>query len=175
MKKDVKLYSAFFPFYGILLLNLKDLWWMTFANIAILTLVAFLVLKLKKVPDGLKTLPKVIGLAFASSLIADASAVLARFLPTLTEMALRLMGAEKAAGYLGKYLSDFTWYEIWAWWNPVGLPWTIGCIAVGGIVAFLMNYYVLLKAAVPDRKTRKILSIFLAVFSAPYSWTNPAW
>lgn len=175
MKKDVKLHSAFFPFYGILLANYKDVWWMTLANIAVLTLVAFLVLKLRKAPERKKTLPKVVGLSFVTALLADAAALLFRYLPTLAELTLRLFGAEKAAGYLAKYWSDFTWYEIWAWWNPIGLPWTIGSILVGGVAAFLLNYFLVLKKVVPEKKTRMILSICLAIFSAPYTWTNPAW
>ena len=175
MKKDVKLYSAFFPFYGILLANYKDVWWMMLANIAVLTLTAFLVLKLRKTPELKKTLPKVVGLSFVTALAADAAALLFRYLPTLTEMLLRLVGAEKAAGWLGKYVSDFTWYEIWAWWNRIGLPWTVASIAVAGVAAFLLHYYVVLKKVVPDKKTRLVLSICLAIFSAPYTWTNPAW
>jgi len=175
MKKDVKLDSAFFPFYGILLANYKDVWWMTLANIAVLTLVALLVLKLRKTPELKKTLPKVVGLSFVTALLADAAALLFRFLPTLAELTLRLFGADKAAGYLAKYWSDFTWYEIWAWWNPIGLPWTIGSILVGGVAAFLLNYFLVLKKVVPEKKTRMILSICLAIFSAPYTWTNPAW
>lgn len=175
MKKDIKLYSAFFPFYGILLANYKDVLWMTAANIAVLTLVAFLVLKLRKTPSLNQSLPKVVGLSFVAALIADAAALLFRFLPTLAELTLRLFGAEKGAGWLAKYVSDFTWYEIWAWWNPIGLPWTIGSIFVAGVVAYVFNYFVVLKKIVPEKKTRMILSIFLAIFSAPYTWTNPAW
>lgn len=175
MKKDVKLYSAFFPFYGILLLNFKDALWMTVANVAILALVSFLVLKLRKTPNIQKTGLKVAGLAWVTALLADAVAVLLRFLPTLAEMGLRLLGADKAAGWLGKYLSDFTWYEIWAWWNPIGLLYTIGCVVLSGVAAYVLNDFVILKKVVLDRKTRRILSIVLAVFSAPYSWTNPAW
>ena len=175
MKKDIKLYSAFFPFYGILLLDFKDVVWMTAANIVILALVSLLILKLRKTPELKSTFPKVAALAWVTALLADAAAVLLRFLPTLAEMALRLLGADRAAGWLGKYLSDFTWYEIWAWWNPVGLPYTVGCVLLAGAAAWFLNYHVMLKRAVPDRKTRCILSVVLAVFSAPYSWTNPGW
>ena len=175
MKKDMKLYSAFFPFYGILLLNFKDLPWMTAANVAILALVVFLTLKLRKTSELKKTFPKVLGLAWLGALLTDAVALFARFLPTLAEILLRFCGVDKAADYLAKYWSDFTWYEIWAWRNPVGLPWTIGSILVSGVAAYFLNDFVILKKAVPDRKTRRILSIILAVFSAPYSWTNPAW
>ena len=76
MKKDVRLYSAFFPFYGILLLNFKDLWWMTAANVAILALAAFLVLKLRKTPERKKTFPKVVSLAWLGALLTDAVALL---------------------------------------------------------------------------------------------------
>ena len=175
MKKEVKLYSAFFPFYGILLANYKDVLWMTAANIAVLTLVAFLVLKSRKTPELKKTLPKAVVFSFLTALIADAAALLFRFLPTLAELTLRLCGAEKAAGWLAKYVSDFTWYEIWAWWNPIGLPWTIASIVIGGFVAFALNHWVFLKKLIPDRKTRLVLSILLGVFSAPYTWTNPVW
>ena len=148
---------------------------MTAANVAILALVAFLVLQLRKTPELKKTFPKVLGLAWLGALLTDAVALFARFLPTLAEILLRFCGVDKAADYLAKYWSDFTWYEIWAWWNPVGLSWTIGSILVSGVAAYFLFDFVILKKAVPDRKTRRILAICLAVFSAPYSWTNPAW
>lgn len=174
MKKEVKLYSALFPFYGILLAYYKDVVWMALANVAILALICFLVLKFRK-EDWKRQFPAVLGRSIGASLLADAAAVLFRFLPTLAELLLRLVGAEKGAGWLAKYVSDFTWYEIWAWWNPIGLPWTIGSILVGGFVAFGVNYWWLLKKIVPNKKTRLVLSILLGVFSAPWSWTNPAW
>lgn len=175
MKKEVKLYSAFFPFYGVLLADYSNVWWMALSNVAILTLISFLVLKLSKTENLKGTLPKVVGRSFGAAILADVAAVIFRFLPTLVEMVLRLFGAEKAALYLEKYVSDFTWYEIWAWWNPIGLPWTIAGILVAGVVAFVLNYCWLLKKVVPQKKTRMILSIILAIFSAPYTWTNPAW
>lgn len=175
MKKDVKLYSAFFPFYGILLANYKDVLWMAGANIALLALICFFTLKAAKIPELKKTLPRVVGRSLAAALAADAAAVLFRFLPTLAELLLRLLGRQKAAGWLEKYVSDFTWYEIWAWWNPIGLPWTVGSILAGGFTAFALCYWWLLKKLVPNQKTRLVLSILLGVFSAPYSWINPAW
>lgn len=178
MKKDkqVRLYSAFFPFYGFLAGNFKDFPWMMAANLAILALVSFLVLRLSKAQDWKRLVPKVTARAFVTGLLADGAALFARFLPTLAEMLLRLLGFQKAAQYLGKFVSDFTWYQIWSLsWNKIGLPWTIGSILLAGVFAFVFNYFVMLKKAVPEKKLRLVLSICLAVFSAPYSWTNPAW
>ena len=119
MKKGVKLYSAFFPFYGMILADYRNVPWMILANLAVLTLVVFLVLRLSKTPELKGKLPKVVGRAFGASLLADVAAVIFRFLPTIAELILRLVGAEKAAGWLAKYVSDFTWYEIWAWWSAL--------------------------------------------------------
>lgn len=175
-EKQVKLYSAMFPFYGFLVGDFVNLGWMMAANLAILALVSFLVLRLCKAQDWKRLTVRVTGRAFVTSLLADAAALFARFLPTLAEMLLRLLGFQKAAQYLGKFVSDFTWYQIWSLsWNKIGLPWTIGSILFGGFFAFVFNYFVMLKKAVPDKKLRLTLSICLAVFSAPYSWTNPAW
>lgn len=175
-KRDIKLYSVLFPFYGFIAGNYKDLTWMLVANFAILALVTFVGLCIAKVPDKKVGMKKIVGRAYVTALLADAFGFIIRFLPLLAEMLLRLIGAEEAAWYLAKYVSDFTWYQIWCLdWNKIGLPWTIGTILCAGIFAFVFNYFVALKNVVPDKKLRRNLSIALAVFSAPYSWTNPAW
>jgi len=175
-KKEVKLYSAMFPFYGLLLADFSNFGWMMLVNLAICALVSFLVLRLNKTQDWKKLTVQVTGRAFATGLLADLAAMIFRFGPLLAEMLLRVCGAKAAAAYLAKYWSDFTWYHIWMTdWNKIGLPWTIASILVGGIAAFLLNYFVMLKRIVPDKKRRRTLSIFLAIFSAPYSWTNPMW
>ena len=174
--KRVKLYSAFFPFYGFIAGNYKDIPWMMVANLAVLSIVTIVVLFIAKVPDKKNAMIKIVPRAFGTALLADAAGFFFRFLPLLAEMLLRLLGAEEAAWYLAKNVSDFTWYQIWGLsWNHIGLPWTIGTIICAGIFAFVFNYFVALKNVVPDKKLRRNLSIVLAVFSAPYSWTNPAW
>ena len=178
MKRDkqIKLYSAFFPFYGFIAGNYKDFPWMMAANLVILAIATFVVLLIAKVPDKKVAMKKIVGRAYLTALLADAAGLFFRFLPLLAEMLLRLIGAEEAAYYLAKNVSDFTWYQIWGLsWNHIGLPWTIGTILFAGIFAFVINYFVALKNVVPDKKLRRNLSIVLAVFSAPYSWTNPAW
>ena len=174
--KNIRLYSAFFPFYGFIAGNYKDLPWMLAANLVVLAIVTFVVLLIAKVPDKKDAMKKIVGRAYVTALLADAVGFFFRFLPLLAEMFLRLIGAENAAFYLAKYVSDFTWYQIWGLnWNYIGLPWTIGTIICAGIFAFIFNYFVALKNVVPDKKLRRNLSIVLAIFSAPYSWTNPAW
>lgn len=175
-KKEVKLYSAMFPFYGLLLADFSNFGWMMLVNLAICALVSLLVLRLNKTQDWKKLTVQVTGRAFLAGLLADLAAMIFRFGPLLGEMLLRALGAREAAAYLAKYWSDFTWYHIWMTdWNRVGLPWTLASILVGGIAGFLLNYFVLLKGLIPDKKLRRRLSIFLAIFTAPYSWTNPAW
>lgn len=116
-----------------------------------------------------------VGRALLASLLADVAAIVFRYLPTLAEMMLRLFGADKAAGYLAKYWSDFTWYGIWEEWNLVGLSWTVGSIVIAGVVAFCLHYFALIKPFVANKKTRLLLSALLAIFSVPYTWLNPAW
>ncbi|MBQ5953047.1 MAG: hypothetical protein IJM83_12660 [Firmicutes bacterium] len=173
-KKTVTLFSGFFPFYGIITGNFDNVWWMALLNLAILFAASFLVLWIGRERSFQKVM-KVTGRAYLAAILADAAGLLFRFLPLLAELVLRLFGAVKPAEYLAKYVSPFTWYEIWAWWNKIGLPWTIASILVAGVAAYLFNYCWLLKKLVPDRKLRRILSIVLAVLSAPYAWTNPAW
>ena len=174
--KQIKLYSALFPFYGFLVGDFRNFPWMMLANFAILSIVTFAVLFFSKAPDIKGGMKKIVGRAFLTGLLADVAGLFFRFFPLLAEMFLRLIGAETAAWYLAKYVSDFTWYQIWCLeWNKIGLPWTIASILFAGIFAFIFNYFVALKKVVPDKKLRRNLSIFLAIFSAPYSWTNPAW
>lgn len=168
--------SAMFPFYGLLLADFSNFGWMMLCNLALYALTAFLVLRLSKVSQWKRLTLQVTGRAFLAGLLADLAAMVFRFGPLLAEMLLRALGANTAAAYLAKYWSDFTWYHIWMTdWNRVGLPWTLASILVGGITGFLLNYFVMLKRLVPDKKLRRRLSIVLAIFTAPYSWTNPAW
>ena len=173
-KKDVKLLSAMFPFYGFIAGNFKDFPWMMAANVAILAAVIFITLLATKTPNKLKLGGEVLARGFLASLLADAAGLFFRFLPLLTEMLLRLIGLRTAANWLGKFVSDITWYQIWNN-REVGLTWTIASILVAGIFAFFFNYFVMLKRCVPEKKLRLTLSICLAVFSAPSSWTNPMW
>lgn len=173
--KDVKLYSAFFPFYGFILAYYKDFLWMIPANLVLTALVILCVLLCAKIQDKKNLLKQTYGKALGTAVLADLVALFVRYLPLLAEKLCWAVGANAAAGYLANYWSDFTWYEIWAWWNPIGLPWTILCIACAAVFAGLFNYFVALKKVVPDKKLRLALSIVLGIFSAPYTWTNPAW
>ena len=164
--------SALSPFYGLLAGNLKDVLWMTGANVAILAAVILAVLLIAG--KGLRGSGNLLGRAFVTSLLADLVGVFVRFLPLLTEMLLRLLGFRTAANWLGKFVSNYTWFQIWNN-RAVGLSWTIGSILAAGVFVFFFHDKVLLKQAVPEKKFRLILSIGLAVFSAPYSWTNPMW
>ena len=107
-------------------------------------------------------------------MLADLVGIVFRFLPLLTEMLLRLLGFRTAANYLAKFVSNYTWFQIWNN-RAVGLPWTVGSILVAGLFAFFLHYFVLLKKVIPEKKLRLTMSVCLAVFSAPYSWTNPMW
>ena len=166
--------SAMFPFYGLMAADLKDFPWMMAANLAILAVVILAVLLITRTPNKLVLGKNVLGRACIASMVADLGGLLFRFLPLLTEMLLRLFGFKAAAKWLGKFVSDYTWYQIWNN-RAIGLSWTIASILVAGVVAFLVNYFLLLKKAVPDKKLRLTLSVCLAIFSAPYSWTNPMW
>lgn len=164
--------SALFPFYGLIAGNLKDFPWMMGANLGILACVILAVLLIAR--KGLRGSGDLLGRACVASMLADLVGIVFRFLPLLTEMLLRLLGLRTAANWLGKFVSDITWYQIWNN-RAVGLSWTIASILVAGIFAFFFHYRVMLKKAVPEKKLRLILSVCLAVFSAPYSWTNPMW
>ena len=164
--------SALSPFYGLLAGNLKDVLWMTAANVAILAAVIAAVLLIGK--KSLRGSGDLLGRAFVAGLLGDLVGVFVRFLPLLTEMLLRLLGFRTAANWLGKFVSNYTWFQIWNN-RAVGLTWTIGSILVAGIFVFFFHYKVMLKNVVQEKKLRLVLSICLAVFSAPYSWTNPMW
>ncbi len=168
--------SAFSPFYGLITGDLQNVWWMTLANLAVLAIVVFLVLRISKAPEWKITMKRVYGRAVAASLLADVVALFFRFLPTLVEMLLRLLGFTQAAQYMGKFVSDYTYLHMWHLdWNHIGLPWTILCILLAAVFTFAILYFKLLKKQVPDQKLRLTLAILLAIFSAPSSWTNPAW
>ena len=164
--------SALSPFYGLLAGNLKDVLWMTGANVAILAAVILAVLLIAG--KGLRGSGNLLGRAFVTSLLADLVGMFVRFLPLLTEMLLRVLGFRTAANWLGKFVSNYTWFQIWNN-RAVGLTWTMGSILVAGIFVFFFHYKVMLKNVVQEKKLRLALSICLAVFSAPYSWTNPMW
>ena len=166
--------SAMFPFYGLMAGDLKDLPWMVGANLVILSLVIFGVLTAKRVPDKPRVFGSTLGRACVAGLLADAVGIVFRFLPLLAEMLLRLLGFRTAANYLGKFVSNYTWFQIWNN-RAVGLPWTVAGILAAGLFAFFFHYCVLLKKTIPEKKLRLTMSICLAVFSAPYSWTNPMW
>lgn len=175
MKKEVKLYSAFFPFYGFITGNYSLFPLFTLLNILVLLIVMFIVYKLSKVENTFGLIKKTIVPAFLAGVGGAVAGLVFRFLPLIAEMVCRLFGAWGAANYLAKYWSDFAWYEIWRPDNWRGMIWTILSILVCGIFAFIFNYFFALKKAIPDKKLRLRTAIFLAIFSAPYSWTNPAW
>ncbi|MBQ5953053.1 MAG: hypothetical protein IJM83_12690 [Firmicutes bacterium] len=178
MKKEKRtvLYGGFFPFYGMMVGDFSNLWWMLILNVLALVIVSYVVLTLARTKPLVKTGAQCVGRAFLVGILGDAVGLLLRFLPLLLEMLLRLFGADRAAGFLAKRLSDFTWFQIWnIEWNHIGLPWTIGCILAAGVFDFLLLYKVVLKKLVPKKKVRLVLSILLALVSMPSSWTNPAW
>lgn len=175
MKKEVKLYSAFFPFYGFITANYSLFPLFTLLNLLVLFIVLFLVFKLSKVENTFGMVKKCIGPAFLAGVGGAVMGLVFRFLPLMAELVLRAFGEVKISTYLAKYWSDFAWYEIWRPDNGRGMIWTILSILVCGIFAFVFNYFIALKKQIPDKKLRLKTAIFLAIFSAPYSWTNPAW
>ena len=88
MKKNVKLYSVFFPTLGLLLADYTMAWKVLIANVIVLTAVCVFILILKRSRDWRKSLPKMVGRALLASLLADVAAIVFRYLPTLAEMML---------------------------------------------------------------------------------------
>ena len=174
-EKQVVLYSAFFPFYGFIMADYSLVPLFALLNLLVLLIVQFLVYKLSKAEDVFGLMKKTIGPAFLAAIGADVVALIFRFLPLLAELVLRMFGAWGPANHLAMYWSDFAWYEIWRPDNWRGMLWTILSILVAAIAAFVFNYFFALKKAIPDKKLRRRTAIFLAIFSAPYTWTNPAW
>ena len=175
MKKDVKLYSAFFPFYGLLTLQLQDIPWMILANIALILAAVFPVLKIRRTENWKEILKNSAGGAFATAFLTDVTAVFLRFLPVMAEMLLRLLGFKAAAGFMAMYLSEQAWYQTWAGWNIFGMTYVPGCMLVSGVIAFFLGYKWLMKSAVPDRRLRLWVCLALAVCSIPWSWLNGSW
>ena len=175
MKKNVKLFSAFFPFYGFLTLQYRDVLWMFLANLALISLAVFLVLKLRKEENWKPAWKNTVGKAFGVAVITDAVAIFLRFLPAMAEMLLRLLGFKTAAGFMAMYLTEQAWYHTWASWNAFGIPYALGCMLVAGIIAFFLGYKWLLKKAVPDKSARLWFSLAVAVCSIPWSWLNAGW
>ncbi len=175
MKKDVKLFSAFFPFYGLLSVQFQDIPWMLLANIALILGAIFLVLTLCKAENRKEMLKKTAGKAFATAVLTDVIAVFLRFLPVMAEMLLRLLGFKTAAGFMAMYLSEQAWYQTWAGWNIFGMTYVPGCMLVAGVIAFFLSYKWTMKKAVPERKLRLWLSVALALCSIPWGWLNGSW
>lgn len=173
--KVVALHSAFFPFYGFITGNYKDFLWMIAANLLLLTVVAFFAARILKTEDRKDTMDKIIARGFLAGVITDFVAMFFRFLPHMTEMLLRLVGLKGAADFMGRHLSDFTIWGDWGFWNLFGMPWGVGSVVLAGVVAFWLNYRVMFKNVIPDRKQRIILAIVLAICNAPWSWFNHAW
>lgn len=175
MKKDVKLRSIYFPFYAFILLDYWGFLPMLPINFAVTALILFLVLKLSKAQDIKNTLKASAWKAFGAGLLADLMGVLFRFLPTLAEKLLRLLGVTKAADYLGKYWSDMVIYNLYLGDVAPKLIWTVLSILFAGVFVFIFNYHFALKTAMPDKKLRKRAALVLAICTAPYSFMNPFW
>ena len=175
MKKDVKLYSAFFPFYGLLTLQFQDIPWMLLANVSLITGAIFLVLKICKTENWKGILKDSAGRAFATALLTDVIAVFLRFLPVMAEMLLRLLGFKTTAGFMAMYLSEQAWYQTWAGWNIFGMTYVPGCMLVVGVIASFLSYKWTMKKVVPDRKLRLWISVALAICSIPWGWLNTMW
>lgn len=175
MKKDMKLYSIYFPFYAFILLDYKRFLPMLPVNLAVTALVIFLVLKLSKTQDLKTAWKRAVLPSFGAGLLADLVGVLFRFLPLLDEMLLRALGAIKEADYLGKYWSDMVIYNIYMGDVLPKLAWTVLSILFAGVFVYVINYHFALKKTIADRKLRRRTAIILAVSTAPWSFMCPFW
>lgn len=165
----------FFPFYGFITGNYKDFPWMIAANLLIIAVAAFVVLRKLKVANFKDVMDKAIARGYLVGLLANCMGMFLRFLPHIAEMLFRLCGLKDVANFMGRYLSDFTIWGDWGTWNVFGMPWGIGCVVLAGVFAFWLNFCVMFKKVVPDKKQRLILSIVLAICCTPWSWFNHAW
>ena len=175
MKKGVKLYSIYFPFYAFILLNFWGFIPMLPINFAVTALLLFIVLRASKVENWKQMLKQSVWRVFGFGLLADLVGVLFRYLPLLTEKICRLVGLNDVADYLCKYWSDVVLYNIYMSDIVRSLGWTIASIIVAGICVFIFNYYLALPKVVEDKKLRKRIALVMALVTAPYSFMNPFW
>ena len=175
MKKGVKLYSIYFPFYAFIMLDYVFFLPMLPINFAVTALLLFIVLRASKVENWKQVLKQSIWRVFGFGLLADLVGVLFRFLPLLTEKLCRLIGLDVAADYLCKYWSDVVLYNIYLGDVPKNLTWTVISILIAGIFVFIFNYYLALPKVMEDVKLRKRMAIVMAILTAPYSFMNPFW
>ena len=172
MKKEVKLYSIYFPFYAFLMLNYKRFLPMLPINLAVTALVLFLTFKLSKVEvkNNLKAslLP-----TFGAGLLADLCGVLFRFLPLLMELLFGALGMTGIANFFGKHLSDMVIYNIYMGVVWPKLVWVVLSILFAGVCLFFMNDRWALKKAIADDKLRRRTALVLAIVMAPWAFMCP--
>lgn len=173
MKKEIKLYSIYFPFYAFLALDWKGFLPMLPINLAVTVLVLFLSLKLSgtEVKNTLKVslLP-----AFGAGLLGDLCGVFCRFLPLLLELLFGAMGMTGISDFFGRYLSDMVIYNIYMGPVAVKLIWTVLSILFAGVCIFTIQRRVL-KKAIPEARLRRRTALVLAVATAPWSFLCPFW
>lgn len=160
--KTLRLYSFIFPFW---LLWLLPMFWIFLAPAALIwdILVVLLTLKFLKQADGLATLGQVIWrvwlCGFASTL-AGAGIMYLPFLLSPSDTSSRISLWQTALSS-----SPFS--------DPLALLWTILCIAVSGVLIYILaRRFTLRRAALPESVCKK-LALSLAVFTAPYLFLLP--
>lgn len=173
MKKNGKLYSLYFPFYALIMLDWKRFLPMLPINLVVTALVLWLTLKLSKAEDLKSTLKKSVLPAFGACLLADLCGVFIRFLPRLLELLCQALGMESAANFFGKHLSDMVLYNIYLGPVFIKLVWTVLSILFAGACLYLLNDRWALKKAIPDEKLRRRTALVLAIATAPWAFMCP--
>lgn len=172
MKKNARLYSIYFPFYALLVLDYRWLLLMLPINLAVTALVLFLTLKLSKA-DVKHTLKRALVPAFGAGLLADVCGVAFRFLPLLLELLFRGLGMTGISNFFGKYLSDMVIYNIYMGQVLPKLVWTVLSIVVSAVFLYVFNYRVTLKKTVTEAQLRRRMALVLALATAPWGFMCP--
>lgn len=175
MKKNVKLRSIYFPFYGFIMLNWKGFLPMLPINLAVTALVLYLILHFSKADNKLAAWKQGVLPCFGFGLLADLCGVFFRFLPLLLELLFGALGMTGIADFFGKNLSDMVLYNIYLGPVFIKLVWTVLSILFAGVFVFLFNNRFALKTAIPDEKLRRRAALILAIFTAPWSFMCPFW
>lgn len=172
-KKDLSLYSIYFPFYAFLLLDYGKFVPMIPINLAVTAVILWGILYFTKTIDWKNAFKKSYLKTFLFGILADLMGVLFRFLPLIFEKFFRLIGWNTMAAFLRTNCSDMVLFNIYC--NTFGLVYTVISILVAGVFVFIFNYNFALKEAIQDKKKRRIASIVFAILTAPYSFMNPYW
>lgn len=174
MKNNVKLYSIYFPFYALIMLNWKGFLPMLPINLAVTALALFLILKLSGT-EVKETLKRSLFPAFGAGLLGDACGVAFRFLPLLLELLFGALGMTGISNFFGKYLSDMVLYNIYLGPVLLKMVWTVlGILFAGGSI-FMINYGWALKKAIPNSALRRRAAWILAISTAPWGFLCPFW